>query len=171
MKNQGDVSREGRESGAVSTQPMRFTAGDLLSDYALFNHGVLFGPAGLRDPEEDPLVEWFNRLDDSRRHVLRQAVERPIFRGLDAPAIEGRGLTWNNLLCGVHNDLWSSLLHFICGMVLTNHKQDHMYLVTARTVLVPDPIVADRGILMEIFRPYLLLCLSWMVVAININWE
>ena len=144
MKNQGDVSQERREDGTVKTEGSRFTARDLTSEYVLFNHGILFGPAGLRDPEEDPLIEWFNKLGDSSEHVLRQAVETPICRGLDTPAIEGRGLTWNNLFLGVRKHLWPSLFQFLCDMVLSNRNADHVYLVTANTMAIPDPILVDR---------------------------
>lgn len=153
MKNQGDVTHEQREGGNLASRASKFTAHDLLSEYTLFNHGVLFGPAGLRDPEEDPLIEWYNRLGDPSEHILRQAVESPILRGLDAPAIEGRGLTWNNIFCGVHNHLWQSLLSFMCSSALTNHKQDQLYLVTAQTVLVPDPVIVDRGIILAANMP------------------
>jgi hypothetical protein len=144
MKNQGDVSQDRLIGGDIKTAPLKFTASDIVSEYTLFNHGILFGPAGLRDPEEDPLVEWYNRLGDSSEHVLRQAVETPIFRGLDALAIEGRGLSWNNLFCGIHSRLWPDLLAFMCSMTLANRNADHVYLVTAQTVMVPDPVVVDR---------------------------
>ena len=117
-------------------------------DYHFFNHGAFFSFAGLKDPEEDPINDWYARQNMPHLKILRQVFETPVFSGLIAPAAEGRGVTWDHVLCGVPNELWPSLFEFLGSVSTVDQRADNgqgaIYMACAAPMVISDPVMVDR---------------------------
>ena len=151
----GKTTKEQRTTEAPETAPLRFTLTDLSDDWVFFNHGALFAYAGFKDPDEDPLNDWFN-AQDPQPVYLKQAFERPLFEGLDHPAYHGpraRQTTWNHTICGVEQEFWPEVLRYLAGVVSHNKPRRQLFQTFYGELEILDPGCVERFGLLHLDIP------------------
>jgi len=145
----GDISREDLVLDPWKGERAKFFLSDMAQDYEFFNHGVFFTICRdtFADGIKDPLSDWYAQTV-GEVDILREAFGKPVFEGLDAPAAEGRGATWNQIICGVKKEIWQDLLAFLGGVRLLDDKEKLYYSTFVAKADVLDPgLVDQRGLL------------------------
>jgi hypothetical protein len=141
----GDIMREDLVLDPWKGEKTKFFLSDMAEDYVFFNHGAFFTICRdtFADGIKDPLSDWYAQAAGEAT-ILREPFGRAIFAGLDAPSLEGRGTTWNQIICGVNKEIWPDLLAFLGGIRLLDEKKRLLYSAFSAKVDVPDPGVIDQ---------------------------
>lgn len=116
---------------------------DLAEDYAFFTHALLFTHGGL---DVDPVQDFINE-HPGEVGVFQLNFPRPIFSGLEQPAI--RDSSWNYALigCPKENDQWRKLYDHIRGVGILdeNHPKGALFgAATVKELEIVDPLVLDK---------------------------
>lgn len=143
----GHIAKELRDGGPPDAETLRFTLTEMAEEFVFFNHGALFAFAEFRDPDEDPINDWYASMPKGML-LIKHPFDRAIFEGIDAPAFGGR-LTWNHVLCAVLKDDWLSLFPFLNGVASVSQKTKSFYQVFSGDVKILDPVLVERHGLMH----------------------
>jgi hypothetical protein len=119
------------------------TLGDLAEDYAFFTHALLFTQGGL---DVDPVQDFINE-NRGEVGVFQLNFSRPVFSGLEQPAI--RDSSWNYTLigCPKENDQWRKLYDHIRGVGILdeNHPKGALFgAATVKELEIVDPLALDK---------------------------
>jgi len=136
----GKCSRIPKESATVEQVKPRHSLAALQTDYRFFNHGALFQFAGMRDPEDDPLADWYAQQGDANIRIIRYICKQPIISGLTHRSCDRGEPTWGQLVLGVRHEYWQSLHEFLCGVVVVDRNRRKVYETVPYTGNVADAV-------------------------------
>jgi hypothetical protein len=143
----GDVFKDQATGEPVGTSSARFALSELAEGFHFFNHGAFFAFAGFRDPEEDPVNDWYAQQPKGTE-VIKHPFPRAVFEGIDFPVSGFGGLTWNHAICAVRTECWDSLHAFLSGIAATDSRKHRFCMSISTDVEVVDPVLVEsRGIL------------------------
>ncbi len=136
---EGDVVREVVDTvPQVKRTAMRLS--DVANKFTFFNHGVVFGCGGFRDPDQDPIQMWRANQPDYPAYV-RQPFHQRVVRGIPGNAWLGNTVEkpWDNVICGVSTDRWSDILAYMLDMVIRDMPRKFVARPIVQAWDTPDP--------------------------------
>jgi hypothetical protein len=97
---------------ACDTEPSRET--DVFDGWWLFNHGLLFLPGALRDPEDDPVFAWRVERNQDVPYVRFDCQQT---------LVDGMPGNWGRTICGVPAEYGEKLKTYILSMTYIRRRE------------------------------------------------
>jgi hypothetical protein len=105
--------------------------------YVFFTPAVLYLHARLTDaPLIDAVCEFRQNIK-----FYHKKFNQPIFRGLHT---RNGNVDWNHVLWAVEREYWHFVFNFIASLTLSNATTKTLVRVGGQTLLITDPLAADR---------------------------
>jgi len=150
----GDVRQDSREESTPDTKGARFALSEYATDFHFFNPGAFFSYAGFTYPKEDPVSDWY-ATQPMGTELLLQPFQQTIIEGMvpitGVPGLSG--VTWGQVICGVHHEQWPSLHDFLNGAVAVDRKKKLFAQPFSGDVTIFDPVLVERHSLLTLDLP------------------